>query len=154
MSPSLTASLIAAGLLALAAQAPMAAGPGTITVGDAYARAVPPGQPNSAAFMTLTNPSATPRALVSAQSPAAKTVELHTHINSGGMMQMRRIERIEVPAQGSVTLKPGGLHVMLIGLNGDLNPGSTVDLTLVFDDGGKVEVKAPVRTIEAKPMAH
>ena len=132
----------------------MAAGPGTITVGDAYARAVPPGQPNSAVFMTLTNPSDTPRALVSAQSPAAKTVELHTHVNEGGMMRMRRIERIEVPARGSVKLEPGGLHVMLIGLNDDLAPGSTVDLTLSFDDGNQVEVKAPVRTIEAMPMAH
>ena len=154
MSPSLTAALLAAVLLALATQAPLAAGPGTITVGDAYARAVPPGQPNSAAFMTLTNPSDTPRALVSAHSPAAKTVELHTHVNEGGMMRMRRIERIEVPARGSVKLQPGGLHIMLIGLNDDLAPGSTADLTLTFDDGNQVEVKAPVRTIEAKPMAH
>ncbi|HYN79401.1 MAG TPA: copper chaperone PCu(A)C [Lamprocystis sp. (in: g-proteobacteria)] len=154
MSRSLTANLLAAGLFALAAQASLAAGPTTVTVGDAYARAVPPGQPNSAVFMTLTNPSSTPRALVSAHSPAAKTVELHTHVNEGGMMQMRRIERIEVPAQGSVKLVPGGLHVMLIGLTGELAPGGEVDLTLSFDDGGKVGVKAPVRTIQAKPAAH
>jgi periplasmic copper chaperone A len=61
------------------------------------------------------------------------------------MMRMRRIERIEVPAQGSVELEPGALHLMLIGLTGELVPGGAVDLTLSFDDGSQAQVKAPVR---------
>jgi len=152
MSSPRVRSLLTAGLFALAPLV-WAAGPAAVTVGDPYARAVPPGQPNSGVFMTLTNGSTQARALVKAQSPAAATVELHTHTNDGGVMRMRKIERIEIPAGGSVQLKPGGLHVMLIGLNGDLAPGGTVALELSFDDGSKAQVQAPVRTIETTPKA-
>jgi periplasmic copper chaperone A len=138
-------------LLAFVCAAARAAGPSAVTVSDPYARAVPPGQPNSAVFMTLTNDSGAPHALIAAQSPAAKTVELHTHVKDGGMLKMRKIERIEVPAHGSVTLKPGALHVMLIGLNGPLVPGGEVNLTLSFDDGAQTQVKAPVRVIQTTP---
>jgi periplasmic copper chaperone A len=150
MSRSLTRGLIAAGFLALSGAASWAAGPSSVTVTDPYARAVPPGQPNSAVFMTLTNDSDKPLALVAAESPAAKTVELHTHVKDGGMMRMIRIDRIDVPAHGTVKLEPGALHVMLIGLTGDLAVGGNVDVTLAFDDGTKQQVKAPVRQV-AKP---
>ena len=140
--------LVTASLLALIPAATWAAGGSAVTVSDAYARAVPPGQPNSAVFMTLTNPSNQARALVAATSPAAQTVELHTHTNDNGVMRMRRIERIEVPAGGNVQLAPGGLHVMLIGLTGNLAPGDEVALDLSFDDGTQTQVQAPVRTIE------
>ena len=154
MSRSLSRSLLTAALLALAPLAVQAADPASVSVADPYARAVPPGQPNSAAFMTLTNASGQPRALVSAASPAAKTVELHTHVNEGGMMRMRKVERIEIPAGQTVSLAPGGLHVMLIGLNEELKPGANVDLTLSFDDGSEAKVQAPVRTIEPMKMTH
>jgi copper(I)-binding protein len=145
-------TIFLASLLAVVSLGARAEGPAQVSVSGAYARAVPPGQPNSAVFMTLTNDSDSPRALVSATSPSARTVELHTHANEGGMMRMRRIERIEIPAHGKAELKPGGLHVMLIGLKGDLNPGSGVGLSLTFDDGTKQEIEAPVRKIEAMPM--
>jgi periplasmic copper chaperone A len=143
--------LIASVLLAVAS---IAAEAGDISIGDPYARAVPPGQPNSAVFMSLKNASGTDRALVAAASPAAKTVELHTHVNENGVMKMRKIERIDLPAGKTVALKPGGLHVMLIGLNGALTPGASVDLTLVYDDGTKAQIAAPVREIGTKPAQH
>jgi copper(I)-binding protein len=124
----------------------------TIEVGDPYVRAVPPGQPNSAAFMLLRNDSGEARALVAAASPAAQTLELHTHTHEGGMMRMRQVERIELPAHTTVGLEPGGLHVMLIGLTGQLEPGGSVDLTLRFDDGSQAQVQAQVRPVE--PMQH
>lgn len=123
-----------------------------IDVADAYARAVPPGQANSAAFMMLSNPGDADRALVAAESAAAATVELHTHTMSDGMMQMRRVERIELPAGEEVTLAPGGLHVMLIGLAQQLKPGMEVALTLIFDDGSRQTITAPVRRIDAGGM--
>jgi hypothetical protein len=132
----------------LAAAALHAGDPAPVTVQDPYARAVPPGQPNSAVFMTLTNTADGPRALVSAESDAAATVELHTHSMADGMMQMRRIERIDLPPGERVKLEPGGLHVMLIGLAEQLTPGSDVALTLVFDDGSRAELTAPVRRID------
>lgn len=124
-----------------------------VAIGDPYARAVPPGQPNSAVFMSLENQTGDSQALVGAESAASEIVELHTHVEEGGMMRMRRIEKIEVPAGETVTLKPGGLHVMLIGLKQPLEPGDAVDLALIFEDGSRIPVQAPVRRIEVQ-MQH
>lgn len=153
MSRSLRAALLGS-LLALASLNAQAQDPAVLEVADPYARAVPPGQPNSAVFLTLTNRSTEARALVAATSPAAEVAELHTHVHEDGMMRMRRVERIEVPAGESVSLQPGGLHLMLIGLKSDLEPGDQVDLTLSFDDGSQAKVLAPVRKVEPMKMAH
>ena len=118
-----------------------------VSVVDAYVRTVPPGQPNSAAFMQLHNNSATSHAIVKAQSPVSKVVELHTHIMEDGMMKMRQVAQIDVPAQGSTTLAPGGLHVMLIGLTADLTPEQRVPVTLIFEDGSQTTIQAPVRKL-------
>jgi periplasmic copper chaperone A len=125
-----------------------------VSIGDPYARAVPPGQPNSAVFMSLTNQSGQAQALVGAESTVSEIVELHTHVEEDGMMRMRRIEQIDVPAGETVTLKPGGLHVMLIGLTQALEPDDAVELTLIFDDGSRIPVQAPVRKIQMQPMDH
>ncbi|MCB1750447.1 MAG: copper chaperone PCu(A)C [Gammaproteobacteria bacterium] len=123
-----------------------------VTVTDAYARAVPPGQPNSASFMLLSNASTTAHAVVAAESSVSKVSELHTHTMSEGMMKMRQVERIEIPASGMTRLEPGGLHVMLIGLNHDLQPGDEVAITLTFEDGSKRGITAPVRMLQMKKM--
>lgn len=133
-------------ILSLGAQA------GEMTISDSYVRAVPPGQPNSAVFMSINNQSAHDRSLVGAESPVADVVELHTHLNEGGMMRMRRIDRIELPAGEMVMLQPGGLHVMLLGLKQTLAPGALVDLTLIYNDGERVVIQAPVRRIEASQI--
>lgn len=119
-----------------------------VSVADPYVRAVPPGQPNSAAFMQLSNQSDADHILVGAESAVAKTVELHTHVMEEGMMKMRRIEKIDLPAGQEVALQPGGLHIMLIGLNQELTPDTQVALTLVFEDGSKSEIQAPVRMLQ------
>jgi len=146
-----TSSFLAAAFLATATLGAQAA---EITVGDPYARAVPPGQPNSAVFMTLANASKQDRALVGAESTAAGAVELHTHVNEDGVMKMRRIDKIAIPAGQTVALKPGGLHVMLIGLKENLEPGKEVHMNLLFDNGTKEHIMAPVRKIEMAPKAH
>ena len=136
---------------------------GDIQIQHAYARAVPPGQPNSAAFMTLRNQGDAANAVVSASSPAAKVVELHTHTMDGGMMKMRKIEKIDLPAKGEAVLKPGGLHIMLIGLKQQLKPGMKVELTLKFADGSQSMITMPVQQVmqsmghkmgDHKPMQH
>ncbi len=121
---------------------------GDVHVADPYVRAVPPGQPNSAAFMQLLNKSKTNHAIVRAKSPVSKIVELHTHINEGGMMKMRQIRQIDVPAQGRTTLKPGGLHVMFLGLKSELKPGQLVPVTLIFEDGSRTTIQAQVRKMK------
>lgn len=115
-----------------------------IQVKNPHVRAVPPGSPVSAAFMELHNQGSEQRALVAASSPASEAVELHTHTEIDGVMQMRRVDKIEVPAQGKTLLKPGGLHLMLINLKEPLTPGSQVEITLTLDDGSLIELSLPV----------
>jgi periplasmic copper chaperone A len=142
-------ALIASSLLLSLSGAAFAAGVAdSVDVIDPYVRAVPPGQPNSAAFMTLTSKAAEAHALVAAESAASKVVELHTHIMEEGMMKMRKVEKIDLPAGQPVSLQPGGLHVMLIGLQQELVPDQSVTIHLVFDDGSKKEVQAPVRKLQ------
>ena len=123
-----------------------------IKINDPYARAVPPGQPNSAVFMQLLNTSKNDHAIINASSNASKIVELHTHTHEGGMMKMRRIDRIDIPANGSTSLQPGGLHIMLIQLHDGLKPGQNISLTIEFEDGSKTTIQAPVRKIMMKGM--
>lgn len=145
----------------MVSQSAIAGGADKIMVDDPYVRAVPPGQTNSAAFMTLHNHAATAQTLVAAASPAAKVVELHQHINEDGMMKMRRIEGgIEIKSHDMTVLQPGGLHVMLIGLTQKLTPGDSIPITLQFADNSKKEIKAEVRKIQMEmkkmdmPMHH
>ena len=124
----------------------------SITVIDPYARAVPPGQTVSAAFMQLENASGTMHSIVNATSPVSKAVELHTHVNEKGMMKMRRVEKIEIPANGKTVLQPGGLHIMLIDLHDKLKLDQKVPVTLEFEDGSSQKIEAPVRKIMMKGM--
>ena len=137
----ITALLLAAGLYAQ-----------SVEVSDIYVREVPPNMPNSAAFMQLKNLTDKPIALVSAASKAAKTVELHEHVNVDGMMQMRQIPKINIPANGTTSLQPGGLHVMLIGLTQKLKEGDNVAITLNFSDGESVTLDAPVKKVPGMMM--
>ena len=94
--------------------------------------------------MTLANASSTPYALTSVSFNAAGMVELHETSMNGKMMQMRRISQIDIPANGSVELKPGSYHVMLMGLDKGLTAGTTETLTLTFSDNSQKTVEASV----------
>jgi len=95
--------------------------------------------------MILRNGGETADRLVKAESDVAEAVELHKTIMEGSMMQMAPVEHIEVPAKGQAELKPGGLHVMLIGLKHELKPGEKIKLKLQFEKAGMQEVEAEVR---------
>lgn len=123
-----------------------------ISIIDPYVRDVAPGQTVSAAFMQIENSSDKTRFVVNAKSSISKVVELHSHVHENGMMKMRRIESIEVPANGKAVLEPGGLHIMLINLNDDLKIDQQVAITLEFKDGSTQEIMAPVRKIMMKGM--
>jgi copper(I)-binding protein len=99
----------------------------------------------SAVYVTLSNAGSQPDALILAATDAARTVELHEVVQEGGVMKMRPIPRIPIPAGGKVELKPGGYHIMLLGLKNDLKPGDKVPVTLTFDRGGELRVNADVR---------
>lgn len=101
---------------------------------------------NSAVYMMLANPGDSPDRLLSAAADVAGAVEIHESTMDGDVMHMQQVAGgIEIPANGQVELKPGGLHVMLIGLTRDLNPGETFPVTLQFEQAGAVTVEAEVR---------
>jgi len=99
----------------------------------------------SAVYMRLVNATASPDAVVRAASEAAAAVELHTVEMENNVARMRPVSQIDIPANGMVELKPGGFHVMLLGIKQDLEPGDTVALTLTLQSGGTLNVDAPVQ---------
>lgn len=112
---------------------------------DYWARAAMAGG-NSAAYMLIHNHGGEADALISASSDVADAVELHlSQMNSDGTMEMIQQEKIDVPADGEVELKPGSYHVMLIGLKQDLMAGSEITLTLTFEKAGEVTLTVPVK---------
>jgi hypothetical protein len=133
--------------LALLANVEAAGVADQITVTDPYVRAVPPVVRNSAAFMQINNSSAEEQFLVSASTPVAATVELHMHTMDDGVMRMRQIAHVHLPPNGTATLQPGGLHIMLLDLKGPLDLGDQVPITLTFEDGSSKEISAEVRSV-------
>jgi copper(I)-binding protein len=123
------------------AQAPT----GPVTAHDAWVREPAPNRRVTAMFVVIENAGAAKRAVVSASSDAAETVELHEMVRENGMMKMSPVKTIEVPAGGKAELKPGGLHIMMFGLKAQPVAGDTLRVTLTLDDGTTVSVKAPVR---------
>ena len=104
------------------------------------------GGANSAVYMVLANGGAAADRLVAAQADVSNAIEIHETKMEGDVMRMAQVEGgIEVPAGGQVELRPGGLHVMLIGLTRDLNVGDKFPLTLEFASGATLTVEAEVR---------
>lgn len=120
---------------------------------NAYIRESIPGAPNSAAFMTLNNTSDQDIVLTSVDSELARATELHNHINDEGVMRMREVPEILIPAGQSVEFKPGGLHVMFMGLANPLKQGEQGTFTLVDQSGQEYPVQAPVKKIKMQ-MKH
>jgi copper(I)-binding protein len=133
----------AGALLALSAALPANA-QSAPKVEDAWARPTVAGQAGGGGFLKIT--SATADRLIAASAAVSKTVELHTMQMDGDVMRMRQIPAIEIPAGQTVELKPGGLHVMFIGLTQTLDNGASFPLTLRFEKAGEVTVDVKVRT--------
>lgn len=119
----------------------------SVEISDPYVRMVPPNAPATAAFMTITNKDGKDHAVVSAKGYINKITELHTHLHDNGVMRMRQVDKIDLPAGGATALQPGGLHVMLIGLNEPVQEGQKIQIDLTFDDGSTKSVEAVGRPI-------
>lgn len=127
---------------------------GTVEIGHPWSRATAPGAPNGATYLTLTNVGAEADRLLSASSPAAAKVELHTHMMDNGIMRMRPVDAVEVTPGSPTTLAPGGLHLMLLGLKEPLAKGKAFPLTLVFEKGGPVTVQVDVQGVGDTAPSH
>lgn len=122
----------------------------TIQVEQAWARASAGQARTGAAYMTLVNHGQAADRLVKVASMVAEKTELHSHVMDGDVMRMRPIAAVEVnPGEPSV-LKPGGLHVMLIGLKAPLKAGGSFMLDLTFEKAGTIQVKVAIGAVGAR----
>ena len=136
----------------------LASAPGVLAndvmVMDAFARASATSMARAGAvYMTLTNRAAAPDRLVSISTQAAASAEVHESAEKDGVATMRPIASLEIPAGGSVELKPGGYHIMLMGLKAPLKKGNMIMLQLKFEHAGMVDVMAHVGDV-AEEHAH
>lgn len=141
---------------------------GGIAVSGAWARTSMAMAKAGAAYMTIQNTGSEADAITGGSSPVAGAVEVHETVDmssampaesagmggemaspdgmtGGGVMGMQKVDRLEIPAGGSVELKPGSYHIMLIDLKQELKAGETIELTLTFEKAGPVVVTAEVR---------
>ncbi len=116
---------------------------GNLTISGAFARSSPMMAQAGAGFMTIANGGEADK-LVAAKSGVSEIVELHTHVEENGMKAMRKVDFIDVPANGMVELKPGSYHVMFINLKERLQMGAKVEVTLVFEKSGEVTIAMPI----------
>lgn len=139
------------GWLAAALLASFASYAGDIEISGAWTRATAPGQDQAGVDLTIT--SKQPATLVGVSSPACKTMELHSMTTADGMMRMREVKTIELPAGKRVNLSESGYHLMLTGLKAPLKEGEIVPLTLsikvVNQSVVKVETKSEVKSLTA-----
>lgn len=118
---------------------------GELMVQQPWARASIGQSKAGAAYLTVMNQGSEPDRLVAAEGTVANKVELHAHQMDDGVMKMRRVEAIEVAPGEPTVLKPGGLHVMLMGLKAPLVEGERFPLTLVFEKAGRIEVEVTIQ---------
>jgi copper(I)-binding protein len=127
---------------------------GSIEIGQPWTRATPPTAQAGGGFLVLTNKGTTPDRLVAVKSPAADKVEIHEMKMDGNVMRMRELEKgIEIPPGATVELKPGGFHIMFMGLRAPFAKDAKVPATLVFDKAGSIDIELSVQAMGAQPPA-
>lgn len=127
-----------------------------VQVEKPWARATAPGSKVAGGYMVIRNAGASADRLLSASSPAAAKVELHVHINEGGVMKMREVPGFDVPAKGTFELKPGGPHLMFMDIKQPFKEGEKVPVKLKFEKAGEVSAEFHVGRLgeSAAPAGH
>lgn len=121
-----------------------------LTIAPDHIRAPGAGALTTAGYLSITSP--IDDALVGASIDGAGAVEIHTMSMEDGVMHMRRVNEIPLPAHKSVALAPGGDHLMIFEPGANFEDGSTVQVTLVFEKAGEVTVDMPVQ--QQTPRRH
>ena len=128
---------------------------GAIEIGQPWTRATPPTAESGGGYLVLKNTGTTPDRLIAVKSPAADKVEIHEMKMDGNIMRMREVEKgIEIPPGATVELKPGGFHVMFMGLKAPFAKDAKVPATLVFEKAGSIDVELMVQAMGAQPPIH
>ena len=128
---------------------------GTLEISGGFTRATLPNAPVGAGYITITNKGTADDTLVSATSPVAGVTQIHEMKMEGDVMKMNELpDGLVIPAGQSVTLAPGGLHIMFMDLKEPLVEGSMVPVTLTFAAGGTIEIQLVVGSINADEPEH
>jgi copper(I)-binding protein len=120
-----------------------------IEITDAWVRAVDSGMGGTAAalFMTIQNNTSTPDVLLKVKGDAAEMMQIHlSEVDVNGVSSMHEVQGVEIAANDITQLKPGGYHVMLMGLKQDIKEGDMIKFTLVFQNAGEMVIEAVART--------
>ena len=159
-----TTSILTASLFAMCVVAAPVCAHGShehgVAISGGWARETAQGQKDGGGFLTITNNAGTLDRLVSASSSVAAQTQIHSMTMDQGIMRMRQVVGgLVVPAHGTLELKPGGYHIMLIGLRHPLRAGETVKLVLRFEHSGDVPARLAVEPAgatgpDAQPAMH
>lgn len=144
----------AAGALAGPALAANSYVRGYLQVSHPWIRATPPGAEVAAAYLDIRNTGKEKDRLIAASTPAAERVEMHVMAREGGVMKMREVPGLDVPARKHLVLRPGGAHLMLVAPRKAFAKGQRIPLVLRFERGGEVRVELEVRTVGATKPRH
>ena len=137
-----TAPALAA--LLLLSCAPKRTAPPQISISGAWSRATAAGQSTAAVYLSIANKGGGDDKLLNASTPIGQAT-LHSSTMDGGVMRMRPLESLDIPAQSTVQLKPGGTHIMVTGVKQPLIAGSSFPFALHFDRSGDRQINVDVR---------
>jgi copper(I)-binding protein len=127
---------------------------GPIEITHPWSRATPKGASVGGGYLTVTNTGTTPDRLIGGSLEGAARVEIHEMSMDGGVMKMREVKGgLEIKPGATVSLQPGALHLMFVGLTSALEKGKPVKGTLVFEHAGTLPVTYDVEAIGAKPSS-
>ena len=125
-----------------------------VVIEKPWARATAPGATVAGGYMIIRNSGGSPDRLVGASSPASAKVELHVHLVENNVMKMRQVPAYAVPAKGSFELKPGGAHLMFVGIKRPFKEGEKVAMKLNFEKAGEVNADFHVGQLTGGAPAH
>ena len=135
--------------LVAALAVPMAAQAQSLKIEKPWARATAPGAAVGGGFLTVHNPGKSGDRLVAASSPVSARMELHEMAMEKDVMRMREVKAMEIPAGGTLELRPGGYHLMFMELKAPLKQGEKVPVTLKFEKAGEMKVELSVEGMGA-----
>lgn len=118
---------------------------GDLTISDIWARTTPPTAKTGAAYFTIKNNGASGDVLIGAATNISKKTEIHETKMANGVMKMRHVGKVSIPAGGRAALAPGGYHIMLMGLHAPIREGDRFPLTLTFEKAGQVDIMVPAK---------
>lgn len=148
------AAMLAVAVLPVTGMAADPVSVGALRLVAPWVRATPAAAVNGAAFVEIRNAGTESDWLVAVDTTAAAMAGIHETTMVAGVMKMRPVDRVEIPAGGSVLLKPGGLHIMLMKLAAPLRTGTTISVSFTFEKAGRVELAIPVAGLGATSPPH